>query len=111
MRQNIKDSVTYILKILKWKKNYKIGITNGCFDLLHKGHTYSLKQCKNMDNTKNRINHIITTKTEVLTNYSIVTRMDSLALEPDPVKTAIIFVMKSLRSTVQYSISKSKGKK
>jgi hypothetical protein len=66
---------------------------------------------KHMNNTKNRINHIITTKTEVLTNYSNVTKMDSLALEPDPVKTAIIFVMKSLRSTVQYSISKSKGKK
>jgi len=65
---------------------------------------------KNMDNTENRINHIITTKTEVLTNYSSVTRMDSLALKPDPVKSAMIFVMKSLRSTVQHSISKSKGK-
>ena len=47
MRYNIKDIVTYISKIFKWKKKYKIGITNGCFDLLHKGHTYSLKQCKN----------------------------------------------------------------
>ena len=38
--------MTYIFKINKWKKNYKVGITNGCFDLLHKGHIFSLKQCK-----------------------------------------------------------------
>ena len=37
--------MTYISKINKWKKNFKIGVTNGCFDLLHKGHTYSLTQC------------------------------------------------------------------
>lgn len=28
------------------KKKFKIGVTNGCFDLLHKGHIYSLKQAK-----------------------------------------------------------------
>ena len=37
--------MTYISKINKWKKKFKIGVTNGCFDLLHKGHTFSLKQC------------------------------------------------------------------
>lgn len=28
------------------KKKYKLGLTNGCFDLLHKGHIFSLKQAK-----------------------------------------------------------------
>lgn len=35
-----------ISKINKWRKRYKIGVTNGCFDLLHKGHIFSLKQSK-----------------------------------------------------------------
>ena len=39
--------MTYISKINLWKKKYKVGVTNGCFDLLHKGHLFSLKQCKN----------------------------------------------------------------
>ena len=34
-------------KIKSWKKNYIVGVTNGCFDLLHTGHLYSLTQCKN----------------------------------------------------------------
>jgi|TARA_B100000959_G_scaffold238377_1_gene258282 D-beta-D-heptose 7-phosphate kinase/D-beta-D-heptose 1-phosphate adenosyltransferase len=38
--------VKYISKIKNWKKKNIIGVTNGCFDLLHKGHIYSLKQCK-----------------------------------------------------------------
>lgn len=30
-----------------WKKNQlKIGLTNGCFDLFHKGHEYLLSECK-----------------------------------------------------------------
>ena len=33
-------------KIHKWKVDFKIGVTNGCFDLLHKGHFYSLKSAK-----------------------------------------------------------------
>lgn len=39
-------SLMQISKINKWKKKYKIGVTNGCFDLLHKGHLFSLKQSK-----------------------------------------------------------------
>ena len=31
---------------LKIKKNKIIGFTNGCFDLLHKGHLYSLRESK-----------------------------------------------------------------
>ena len=38
--------MTYITKIKRWKKRYRIGVSNGCFDLLHKGHLYSLKQSK-----------------------------------------------------------------
>ena len=38
--------MTYIAKIKRWKKKYKIGVSNGCFDLLHKGHIYSLKQSR-----------------------------------------------------------------
>lgn len=29
------------------KKKFKLGITNGCFDLLHKGHHFTLRQAKN----------------------------------------------------------------
>ena len=29
------------------KKKFKLGITNGCFDLLHKGHYFTLRQAKN----------------------------------------------------------------
>tara|TARA_B100000900_G_scaffold415939_1_gene448008 strand:+ start:6256 stop:6696 length:441 start_codon:yes stop_codon:yes gene_type:complete len=28
------------------KKKFELGVTNGCFDLLHKGHLYSLEQAK-----------------------------------------------------------------
>ena len=42
---NIDELVSH-LNFLK-KKNLIIGFTNGCFDLLHKGHTYSLSQAKN----------------------------------------------------------------
>ena len=40
---NIKD-----LDIIdNWKKkSYKIGVTNGCFDLLHRGHKFSINQAK-----------------------------------------------------------------
>ena len=38
--------MTYITKIKRWKKRYRIGVSNGCFDLLHKGHLYSLKQSR-----------------------------------------------------------------
>ena len=38
--------MTYITKIKKWKKRYIIGVSNGCFDLLHKGHLHSLRQSK-----------------------------------------------------------------
>ncbi len=38
--------MTYITKINRWKKKYKIGVSNGCFDLLHKGHIYSLRQSR-----------------------------------------------------------------
>ena len=30
------------------KKKFKLGVTNGCFDLLHSGHLYSLKQAKSL---------------------------------------------------------------
>jgi rfaE bifunctional protein nucleotidyltransferase chain/domain len=38
--------LTYIAKIKRWKKKNKIGVSNGCFDLLHKGHIYSLRQSR-----------------------------------------------------------------
>tara|TARA_A100001011_G_scaffold393370_1_gene483050 strand:+ start:570 stop:1037 length:468 start_codon:yes stop_codon:yes gene_type:complete len=40
---NIKD-----LDIIdNWKKkSYKIGVTNGCFDLFHRGHKFSINQAK-----------------------------------------------------------------
>tara|TARA_B110000444_G_scaffold147001_1_gene137435 strand:+ start:2029 stop:2508 length:480 start_codon:yes stop_codon:yes gene_type:complete len=41
---NIEELVSYV-NFLK-KKNLIIGFTNGCFDLLHKGHIYSLSQAK-----------------------------------------------------------------
>lgn len=28
------------------KKNFKIGVANGCFDLYHEGHKYLLSECK-----------------------------------------------------------------
>lgn len=35
-------------KLLGWKrKRYKIGVCNGCFDLLHSGHKYLIKKAKN----------------------------------------------------------------
>tara|TARA_B100000989_G_C19532300_1_gene470798 strand:+ start:2990 stop:3433 length:444 start_codon:yes stop_codon:yes gene_type:complete len=42
--------VNDITKIKNQKKRNKIGVTNGCFDLLHRGHIFSLKQCKNYCN-------------------------------------------------------------
>ena len=36
-----------IIKIVQLKKeNLSIGFTNGCFDLLHKGHIYSISEAK-----------------------------------------------------------------
>ena len=32
------------------KKKIQVGVTNGCFDLLHEGHLYSLKQAKKFCN-------------------------------------------------------------
>ena len=29
-------------------RGYKVGFTNGCFDLLHPGHVHLLEQCRNM---------------------------------------------------------------
>ena len=38
-------------KINEWKrKKYKIGVCNGCFDLLHTGHKYLIKKAKNKTN-------------------------------------------------------------
>ena len=34
------------INLLKKKSNFIIGFTNGCFDLLHKGHLYSLSEAK-----------------------------------------------------------------
>jgi len=37
----------FFSKIKKWKKNnFKIGVCNGCFDYLHEGHKYLIKQAK-----------------------------------------------------------------
>ncbi len=41
-----KINIKYLKKIKKWNNVYKVGVTNGCFDLLHKGHVYSLKSAK-----------------------------------------------------------------
>lgn len=35
-----------LLKYIKKNKYKKIGLTNGCFDLLHEGHIYNIKKCK-----------------------------------------------------------------
>lgn len=36
------------IQITYWKKkNFIVGITNGCFDLYHEGHKYLLSKCKN----------------------------------------------------------------
>ncbi len=33
----------------RWRmRGYKVGFTNGCFDLLHPGHVHLLEQCRNM---------------------------------------------------------------
>lgn len=38
-------------KLLEWKRRkYKIGVCNGCFDLLHSGHKYLIKKAKNKTN-------------------------------------------------------------
>lgn len=39
-----------IKKFPKGRSNKIIGFTNGCYDLLHKGHIYNLKKCKSMCN-------------------------------------------------------------
>ena len=40
-------SKRYFYLIKKWKdKGFKIGICNGCFDHLHKGHKYLIRQAK-----------------------------------------------------------------
>ena len=41
-----KISPKQLKKLQVWKKILKIGVTNGCFDLLHKGHLSSLKSAK-----------------------------------------------------------------
>jgi len=41
-----KINTTYLKKIQKWNSVSRVGLTNGCFDLLHKGHLYSLKSAK-----------------------------------------------------------------
>ena len=41
------SNVNLIKKIVQLKKeNISIGFTNGCFDLLHKGHIYSISEAK-----------------------------------------------------------------
>ena len=41
------SAVNLIKKIVQLKKeNISIGFTNGCFDLLHKGHIYSISEAK-----------------------------------------------------------------
>ena len=41
------SAVNLIKKIVQLKKeNVSIGFTNGCFDLLHKGHIYSISEAK-----------------------------------------------------------------
>ena len=39
-----KDLVSYLFNIRE--KNLEVGFTNGCFDLLHKGHLSLLSQCR-----------------------------------------------------------------
>jgi D-beta-D-heptose 7-phosphate kinase/D-beta-D-heptose 1-phosphate adenosyltransferase len=41
----LQSSKSKIIQIWKRKK-FKIGLTNGCFDLYHKGHQYLLSECK-----------------------------------------------------------------
>ena len=41
-----KISSKQLKKIQVWKRIFIIGVTNGCFDLLHKGHLRSLKLAK-----------------------------------------------------------------
>ncbi len=41
-----KINIKHLSIIQKWNENYKLGVTNGCFDLLHKGHLHSLKSAK-----------------------------------------------------------------
>ena len=41
-----KISSKQLKKLQVWKKTSRIGVTNGCFDLLHKGHLSSLKSAK-----------------------------------------------------------------
>ena len=41
-----KISSKQLKKLQVWKKTSRIGITNGCFDLLHKGHLSTLKLAK-----------------------------------------------------------------
>ncbi|PAF42249.1 D-glycero-beta-D-manno-heptose-7-phosphate kinase [Helicobacter sp. 11S03491-1] len=41
-------SQTSLLTILQSMKNKKIIFTNGCFDILHKGHVYYLQKAKNL---------------------------------------------------------------
>ena len=51
IEQRVKNKIVDIEKLKHvslelHKKNKKIGLTNGCFDLIHKGHLYSLMQAK-----------------------------------------------------------------
>ena len=39
-------SSKHLKKIHIWKRIFRVGVTNGCFDLLHNGHLYSLKLAK-----------------------------------------------------------------
>ena len=40
------ESLIKKIKLIKNNNNLIIGFTNGCFDLLHKGHKYSLREAK-----------------------------------------------------------------
>ncbi len=45
-KEYLLDDLIYKTNLLKKKENAIIGFTNGCFDLLHKGHLYSLRESK-----------------------------------------------------------------
>ena len=45
--KTVKKKINFLKKISIWKQQgYKIGLTNGCFDLFHRGHMHLLDECK-----------------------------------------------------------------